>query len=339
MSPFSIRLTFHGDLPFFLGSKASTVERQLSEKTSVKDVIEACGVPHTEVDLIIVNGVPVDFACVVDRESSIEVYPVGTRGITSFAENRLQLVEITSFVADGHLGKLVRDLRLLGVDVVYDPAAEDRQLVTIASSENRALLTRDRRLLMHAIVRHGYYLRSQEPMEQTLEILHRFDLGSALAPFTRCLRCNTVLKPAKKAEVFDQLEPLTKIYYEQFRRCSGCGQVYWSGSHFAKLQNREIAGDVVSVFKDGQVLFEKGYGYADFAAKKPVLADQTLFRPGSISKLFTATAVMQLVEQGKLDLDRDVNEYLDFAIPKTYPEPVTLRRLLTHTAGFEDTLK
>ena len=229
MSPLLIRLTFHGDLPFFLASKASTVERQLSEKTSVKDVIEACGVPHTEVDLIIVNGVPVDFACVIDRESSIEVYPIGTRGITSFAE---------SFVADGHLGKLVRDLRLLGVDVVYDPAAEDRQLVTIASSENRALLTRDRRLLMHAIVRHGYYLRSQEPMEQTLEILHRFDLGSALAPFTRCLRCNTLLKPAKKAEVFDQLKPLTRIYYEQFRRCSGCGQVYWSGSHFAKLQNR-----------------------------------------------------------------------------------------------------
>src|SRR2546426_5735273 len=107
----------------------------------------------------------------------------------------------------------------------------------------------------------------------------------------------------------------------------------------SQLQNRDIAGAVVSVVKDGQVLFAKGYGYADFAAKKPVLADQTLFRPGSISKLFTATAVMQLVEQGKLDLDRDVNEYLDFAIPKTYPEPVTLRRLLTHTAGFEETLK
>jgi CubicO group peptidase (beta-lactamase class C family) len=91
--------------------------------------------------------------------------------------------------------------------------------------------------------------------------------------------------------------------------------------------------------KDGQVLFAKGYGYADVEAKKPVLADQTLFRPGSISKLFTATAVMQLVEQGKLDLDRDANDYLDFAIPKTYPEPVTLRRLLTHTAGFEETLK
>jgi CubicO group peptidase (beta-lactamase class C family) len=107
----------------------------------------------------------------------------------------------------------------------------------------------------------------------------------------------------------------------------------------AQLQNRDIAGAVVSVVKDERVLLAKGYGSADFAAKKPVVADTTLFRPGSISKVFTAIAVMQLVEQGKLDLDRDVNEYLDFAIPKTYPEPVTPRRLLTHTAGFEETLK
>jgi CubicO group peptidase (beta-lactamase class C family) len=107
----------------------------------------------------------------------------------------------------------------------------------------------------------------------------------------------------------------------------------------SQLRNRNIAGAVVSVVKDGQVLFQKGYGYADVEEKKPVLPDQTLFRPGSISKLFTATAVMQLAEQGKLDLDRDVNDYLDFAIPKTYPEPVTLRQLLTHTGGFEETLK
>jgi CubicO group peptidase (beta-lactamase class C family) len=107
----------------------------------------------------------------------------------------------------------------------------------------------------------------------------------------------------------------------------------------SQLRNRNIAGAVVSVVKDGQVLFQKGYGYADVEEKKPVLPDQTLFRPGSISKLFTATAVMQLVEQGKLDLDRDVNDYFDFAIPKTYPEPITLRQLLTHTGGFEETLK
>lgn len=107
----------------------------------------------------------------------------------------------------------------------------------------------------------------------------------------------------------------------------------------AQLQNRDIAGAVISVVKEGRILLAKGYGYADFAARKPVVADRTLFRPGSISKVFTAIAIMQLVEQGKLDLDRDVNDYLDFAIPKTHPEPITLRRILTHTAGFEETLK
>src|SRR5262245_1567351 len=107
----------------------------------------------------------------------------------------------------------------------------------------------------------------------------------------------------------------------------------------SQLRNRNIAGAVVSVVKDGQLLFQRGYGYADVEQKKPVVPDQTLFRPGSISKLFTATAVMQLVEQGKLDLDRDIDNYLDFSIPKIYPEPITLRQLLTHTAGFQETLK
>jgi len=238
MSSLKIRLTFHGDLAFFLKSKAAASERQLSEKSSVKDVIEACGVPHTEVDLILMNDQPVDFAAILTQDVEVDVYPPNETYSPLFPEDRLQVRNIEKFVANGHLGKLVRDLRLLGIDVAYDPLVEDQQLVRIATSENRALLTRDRRLLMYAIIRHGYYLRSQDPLEQTLEVLRRFDLGSALAPFTRCLRCNAPLEPAEKANVIGQLEPLTKIYYEQFRRCSGCGQVYWSGSHFQKLQRR-----------------------------------------------------------------------------------------------------
>jgi hypothetical protein len=103
---------------------------------------------------------------------------------------------------------------------------------------NRTLLTRDRRLLMHAIVQHGYYLRSQNPIRQTIEVLRRFALFSAMAPFTRCLRCNAPLQNVAKANVIQKLEPLTKIYYEQFRRCTGCDQIYWAGSHFSKLQKR-----------------------------------------------------------------------------------------------------
>ena len=238
MTPFAIRLTFHGDLSFFSKAKAPSIERQLSERTSIKDVIEACGVPHTEADLILVNGTPVDFAAILTQDVAVDVYPPNQERSLVFPEDRLQVRDIEKFVADGHLGKLVRDLRLLGIDVTYDPVAEDRQLVTTSNNEERALLTRDRRLLMHAAVRHGYYLRSQDPLEQTVEVLRRFDLGPTLAPFSRCLRCNARLEPAKKADVFERLEPLTRIYYEQFRRCRGCGQVYWSGSHFDKLRAR-----------------------------------------------------------------------------------------------------
>ena len=238
MSPFTVRLTFQGDLAFFLKSKTPRIERQLSERTSIKDIIEACGVPHTEVDLILVNDQPVDFAAILTQDVGVDVYPPNETRSLLFPENRLQVRHIEKFVADGHLGKLVRDLRLLGIDVAYDRDAEDRQLLNVAQADNRAILTRDRRLLMHASVRHGYYLRSQNPLEQTVEVLRRFDLFSALTPFTRCLHCNAPLKQVAKTEVLEQLEPLTKIYYEQFRRCTGCGQIYWSGSHFEKLEAR-----------------------------------------------------------------------------------------------------
>ena len=238
MTPFAIWLTFHGDLSFFLKSKTPRIKRQLSERNSIKDVIEACGVPHTEVDLILVNSRPVDFAAILTQDVAVDVYPPNQTHPPLFPEDRLQVRDIERFVADGHLGKLVRNLRLLGIDVTYDPVVEDRQLVTTSNNEERALLTRDRRLLMHAAVRHGYYLRSQDPLEQTVEVLRRFDLAPTLAPFSRCLRCNARLEPAKKADVFERLEPLTRIYYEQFRRCRGCGQVYWSGSHFDKLRAR-----------------------------------------------------------------------------------------------------
>jgi uncharacterized protein len=237
VSPFTIRLKFHGDLPFFLGPKTrrETVERALREKTSVKDVIESCGVPHPEVDLILVDGQPVDFHHTLRTDADVDIYPVGP---TRFPENHLQVSNSTKFVADGHLGKLARDLRLLGFDVAYDRDADDRQLLATMRERNRALLTRDRRLLMHAIVQHGYYLRSQNPINQTIEVLRRFALFSAIAPFTRCLRCNAPLQKVAKADVIQKLEPLTKIYYEQFRRCTGCDQIYWAGSHFSKLQKR-----------------------------------------------------------------------------------------------------
>jgi uncharacterized protein with PIN domain len=238
MTQFAVELNFHSDLPRFLKSKKSRVGRELNERTSVKDVIEACGVPHTEVDLILINDQLTGFENVLTQDAVVDVYGLDSDRVTFFPENRLQVRQIRKFVADGHLGKLVRDLRLLGIDVTYDRDAQDRQLVETAQKEERALLTRDRRLLMHSAVRHGYYPRSQQPFEQATEVLRRFDLSAAIRPFSRCIRCNQPLQPVAKAKVLDRLEPLTKIYYEQFHNCSGCGQIYWSGSHFDKLRDR-----------------------------------------------------------------------------------------------------
>ena len=239
MKPFKIRLRFHGDLNVFLRSKAgdAVIERRLAEKTSIKDVIESCGVPHPEVDLILIDEQTVGFDHTVANDAKVEVFSVENRD-TDSTEKRLQTVDITTFVADGHLGGLTRNLRLLGFDVAYEQNADDRQLLEVMVRENRALLTRDRRLLMHGIVQHGYCPRSQNAKEQTIEVVRRFDLSGLIAPFTRCLRCNALLEEAAKADVIDKLEPLTKIYYDQFRRCPDCKQIYWPGSHFPKLQKR-----------------------------------------------------------------------------------------------------
>lgn len=239
MKPFTVRLNFHGDLPFFLGSRAGsgTTECNLHEKTSVKDVIESCGVPHPEVDLILVNGRPADFSHTIAEDAEIDTYPVQLKS-PLFRKNRLQERSVNIFVADGHLGSLARNLRMLGFDVAYDRYAQDRQLLSVMESEERALLTRDRRLLMHAVVQTGYCPRSQNADEQTIEVIRRFELFSSITPFTRCLRCNASLQNVTKADVIEKLEPLTKIYYDQFRRCTGCGQIYWAGSHFSKLQQR-----------------------------------------------------------------------------------------------------
>jgi uncharacterized protein len=239
MKPFKVRLRFHGGLSVFLGSKArdAVIERRLAEKTSIKDVIESCAVPHPEVDLILVDEQTVGFDHTLDTNTKVEVFPVENRD-TDRTEKHLQTVNIVIFVADGHLGSLTRNLRLLGFDVAYRQNADDRQLLDMMVRENRALLTRDRRLLMHAIVQHGYWPRSQNADEQTIEVVRRFDLSELIAPFTRCLRCNAPLEAVAKADIIGKLEPLTKIYYDQFRRCPGCKQIYWSGSHFPKLQRR-----------------------------------------------------------------------------------------------------
>jgi uncharacterized protein with PIN domain len=239
VKPFTVLLRFHGDLNVFLVPKTNdaVIERQLSEKTSIKDVIESCGVPHPEVDLILIDEQPVGFGHTLANDATVEVFSVENHS-TMYTEKRLQTTDNSSFVADVHLGGLARNLRLLGFDVAYNQNTDDRQLLHLMASENRALLTRDRRLLMHAVVKTGYYPRSQNAEEQTVEVVRRFHLLDSMAPFTRCIRCNGRLQSVSKAEIVDRLEPLTNMYYHQFQRCGDCEQIYWAGSHFAKLKAR-----------------------------------------------------------------------------------------------------
>ena len=235
---FTVRFYFHGSLSFFLRreDRAEPITKLLREKTSVKDAIESCGVPHPEVDLICCDGQPVSFEHCLVTDAIVDVH--GVAGSPAKPGEGLQQRRVTKFVADGHLGKLTRDLRLQGFDVLYSPDASDSSLAASSCSDDRALLTRDRRLLMHKIVRQGYCPRSHDPDEQIIEVIRRFNLAKMIAPYTRCLQCNGLLAHANKMDVIEQLQPLTKIYYQDFRRCSGCGKIYWSGSHFGKLEAR-----------------------------------------------------------------------------------------------------
>jgi len=234
---FPVVLSFGGDLAFFAKNRKTEIPivRLLGRKTSVKDVIESCGVPHPEVDLIVCDGQPVDFSFQLETHARLDIHPVSTQ---LFPEFRLQERNVRAFVADGHLGKLARELRLLGVDVSYQNDAGDRDLLIKMIQENRALLTRDRPLLMHRVVKNGYFPRSQDPLEQTVEVIRRFELGQAFAPFTRCLRCNGLLTTVPKEALIEQLEPLTRLYYNDFQKCSRCSQPYWRGSHVDKLQQK-----------------------------------------------------------------------------------------------------
>ncbi len=208
---------FH-TFPFVLsreGKRHQPFTRTLRVKTSIKDVVETCGVPHPEIDFLVCNGVSVTFDHQLEDAAIVQVY--GTGDSPPVPGKMLQQRRVARFVVDGHLGKLARDLRLLGFDVTYSSNAEDNALLAAATEQDRALLTRDRRLLMYRVVRHGYCPRSSDVAEQIIEVIRRFELAELLAPYARCIRCNGLLRRVNKSDVLDHLEPLTRIYYAASR--------------------------------------------------------------------------------------------------------------------------
>lgn len=220
---------FNGALNDFLppDGRGLSIRCTFNAGQSAKHLIESLGVPHTEVESILANGKPVGFSYQVADGDRVEIYPAST--------NQLQASE-PGFILDNHLGRLAVYLRMLGFDALYRNDFQDGELARLSSQEGRILLTRDRRLLMRNLVSLGYWVRSKVPRQQLLEVVQRFNLRAGIVPFRRCMRCNGMLQPVSKEAVLDKLEPLTRLYYDEFRICSDCSQVYWKGSHYERMQ-------------------------------------------------------------------------------------------------------
>lgn len=234
----SVRIRFYGELGDLLPveRRAHDFEQPFALGTTVKDLIESLGVPHTEVDLILVDGESVDFSYQLSDGERVGVYPV----FESFDISGLTLVRPKPlrdprFVCDVHLGKLASYLRLAGFDTLYESDLGDGEIVDLALSDRRTVLTRDRGLLKRSAVTHGYLVRDNNPRRQIREVVERFDLAGLFRPFSRCSVCNGVIESVPKEEVLAQLPAHTAQTQTEFWRCSVCRRVYWKGSHYEAL--------------------------------------------------------------------------------------------------------
>lgn len=235
----NVTVRFYEELNDFLppGQRKTAFVCRYKQKGSVKDLIESLGVPHTEIDLILVNGNSVDFNYLVGEGDRISVYPrFESLDISPVIRLRPAPLRVTRFVLDSHLGRLAAYLRMLGFDTLYRNDYDDPTLVRLSVDEQRILLTSDRGLLMRKQVTRGYYVRERQPKKQLLEVLSRFDLFKAQQPFTRCMHCNGEIEPASKDAIASHLMPKTRTLYHEFWQCKDCQKVYWKGSHYRRMQ-------------------------------------------------------------------------------------------------------
>ena len=242
----TITIRFYEELNYFLKNLPlkEDIRFTFKGKRSVKDLIEKFGVPHVEVDLILVNCEPVSFDYDVKDRDRISVYPMFERfNISHTSLLRDYSLRNNCFVLDVHLGKLARDLRLLGFDTDYSTRRDDPELAEISSNEHRILLSRDRQLFMRKIVQWGMIIRSDKPFLQLLEVLVRLDLWDEIQPFSRCIACNGTIKklPTDSLE-YRQLEPGippgVKEWCKEYNYCTSCRKLYWKGSHYNSLLSR-----------------------------------------------------------------------------------------------------
>jgi uncharacterized protein len=204
---------------------------------TAKHMIEALGVPHTEVELVLVNGESVGFERMLADGDRVAVYPkFESFDITPLLRVRERPLRESRFVADAHLGGLAHLLRMTGFDTLYDNHYHDDEIERLACTQQRIVLTRDRELLKRRTITHGCYVRALHSEAQLREVFERLDLARSARPFTRCLSCNAALRPIDKAQVLAQLPPLVRERYRRFSGCEGCARVFWEGSHWRRMR-------------------------------------------------------------------------------------------------------
>jgi len=235
----TVRFRFYEELNDFLPEEKRKIsfEHTFIGRTSVKNMIESLGIPHSEIDLILVKGKSVDFSYIVNDRDEISVYPVfESFDISKVQHLRPQPLRKPKFIIDAGLGKLAKNLRMFGFNTTYKNNLTDEEFVAVSLKEKRAIITQNRELLKRNAVTHGYWVRSQTPEENVIEIIRRFDLKNQIKEFTRCVECNTLLSQVKKEEIIAPLPPGVQDWYNEFFLCPYCNKVYWRGSHYDKIK-------------------------------------------------------------------------------------------------------
>jgi len=236
--PRSATFRFYEELNDFLPPERRKVSFDFgfSGTPSVKDTIEAIGVPHTEIDVILVEGESVGFDCLLRGGERVAVYPVFERlDVAPLTRLRPEPLREPRFVLDVHLGRLARYLRLLGFDTTYDRQCDDAAIAAISTAERRIVLTRDKGLLKRRAVTHGYWLRNIDPRRQLVEVVDKLDLARLVRVFSRCMICNERLESIDEQAARDRLPAGVRGRFERLALCPGCGRIYWPGSHYDRM--------------------------------------------------------------------------------------------------------
>ena len=230
---------FYEELNDFLPleKRRQDIRYHIRDRETVKHALEACGVPHAEVELILVNGESAGFSCYVKDGDRISVYPqFETFDISPLLKIREKPLRNPRFIADVHLGGLAKYLRMLGFDALYSQTYTDEQIAGISAREKRIVLTRDRDLLMRKVITHGRFIRATRVRDQLIEVVEYLDLYRHFSPFSRCMECNTKLIPVSKDQIQDKLPADTQSHFTQFSMCMLCERIYWQGSHHRRMQ-------------------------------------------------------------------------------------------------------